>query len=266
MTENQQSRPTGDESGARSAAKSPVDEQGESAVSEPSSMERIELEVPTYKRAIYEILLGMIVRLELTPGTRLTETKLAKLLNVSKTPIREALAQLAIDGLVDLEAYKGARVRWLSRSGIEEQGFLVDTLENAAYDLVVERITEEELATVDKIVEQLKLARQGGDGREFGRLTVEMHQQLFKAAGLPRLAEMITGVVGPVGLRQDWLLVYPYDETWDTLLALMEARVSAIKKRDASHAREVVRLYRVRLQEMNEARYSDPGIAEHFRD
>src|SRR5580704_2312783 len=80
-----------------------------------------DLPVTTYKRAAYEALRDMIVELEIPPGARLVESDLAARLRVSKTPIREAIALLESDGLVDVAPYRGATVRWLSTLEIEEQ-------------------------------------------------------------------------------------------------------------------------------------------------
>jgi len=80
----------------------------------------------------------MIVELVIPPGTRLVENELAAMLQVSKTPIREALALLEADGLVDVAPYRGATVRWVTRVDMEEQGFLVDAIELPAFPRLVE--------------------------------------------------------------------------------------------------------------------------------
>lgn len=224
------------------------------------------LELSTAREAVYDVLLGMVVRLELPPGDRLVEARLADMLGVSKTPVREALSQLATDGLVDIEPYRGAHVRWISRQEIEEQGFLLDTLENAAYDLVVDQISDEELATVRATMAGLTEAREASDGETFGQLTRMMHQQLFTATRYPRLAEMIWSTVGPIGLRHDWLLVYPFAESWDELLALQQARVDAIVARDADRARESVARHRRQLQLLNGDRFEDPSVSRYLGD
>ena len=66
------------------------------------------LEVPTYKRAAYDSLRDMIVWFDLLPGQRLVENDLAARLGISKTPVREALAMLEADGLVESSPYRGA--------------------------------------------------------------------------------------------------------------------------------------------------------------
>ena len=78
-----------------------------SAAKSPAEMlDSVDLALSTYRRAAYLALRDMIVELELPPGTRLVEKDLATRLNISKTPIREAIASLEGDGLVDFAPYR----------------------------------------------------------------------------------------------------------------------------------------------------------------
>ena len=73
-----------------------------------------QLPATTQKLAVFDRLARMIVELELPPGTRLIEADLAARLNVSKTPIREALLLLESENLVENNPYQGATVTWLA--------------------------------------------------------------------------------------------------------------------------------------------------------
>jgi DNA-binding GntR family transcriptional regulator len=225
-----------------------------------------DMNLRTHKRATYETLRDMIVAFDLPPGERLVEKDLAARLGVSKTPVREALALLEADGLVETIPYRGAIVRWLSRNEIAEQGFLVDALEMPAYDIVVERITDAELEAIDRVAQDLIRARQERDERRYGELAVQIHLLLFACTGFPRLLDLIRMVVGPVGLRYDKALVYPFDAAWDALLALALARIEAVRGRDAEQVRQAVADHRGRVKELNEVSLADPSVARWFRD
>ena len=226
----------------------------------------VDLKLRTYKRAVYETLRDMIMAFELVPGERLVETELATRLGVSKTPVREALFMLEADGLVDVAPYRGATVRWLSHDEIEEQGYLVDALEMPGYPMVVERISDAELAEIRRITEDLKRARRDRDEPRFGQLAVEIHYRIFASIGYPRLTELIRVVLGPTGIRYDKALVYPDPQTWDLLLELSVARSEAIQDRDAEAAIAAVRRLRAALSERIAVRLADPAIAKYFRD
>ena len=225
-----------------------------------------DMNLRTHKRATYETLRDMIVAFDLPPGERLVEKDLAARLGVSKTPVREAIALLEAEGLVEATPYRGAIVRWLSRNEIAEQGFLVDAIEMPAYQIVVERITEAELAAIDRVAKDLVRARRSRDERRFGELAVQIHLMLFACTGFPRLLDLIRIVVGPVGLRYDKALVYPFDASWDALLALALARIEAVRARDAAGVRDTVAEHRRRLQALNEVILADPSVARYFKD
>jgi DNA-binding GntR family transcriptional regulator len=225
-----------------------------------------DLGLRSHKQAVYERLRDMIVTFELAPGARLVETEVAVRFGVSKTPVRESLMLLESDHLVDVTPYRGATVRWLSANEAWEQGFLVDALEMPAYPLVVEQITEDELAAIGLVTEELKQARQDGDGLRFGKLASQIHSMLFACIRLPRLDQMIAMTLGPVGRRYDMALVYPYDDAWDLLLEQALARVDAIRQRDADLTARLVRDYRERLRKLAGPRIANPDVPAYWRN
>ena len=222
------------------------------------------LHVPTHKQAAYELLRDMIVELELPPGTRLVEMELARRLRVSKTPIREALALLEIDGLIEFAPYRGASVSWLSLSEMEEQGYLVDTIEVPALPRVVERITNDELVMAGQVVRSLQDARRRRDGPVYRRLTSEYHRVLFAPTGYPRLVRFLETLVFPAGLRYDRVFCDNFPQVWDQHLKLMVGRYQAVKARDAATAAEVIQTERVRLGELCRVRLTDPLVRPYF--
>jgi DNA-binding GntR family transcriptional regulator len=224
------------------------------------------LELPTYKRAVYDRLREMIGAFELAPGDRLVETDLAARLGVSKTPVREAIALLEADGLVETFPYRGAMVRWLSSNEMTEQGYLVDALEMPAYPIVVERITTAELNAVKKVAETLKRARRDGDEKRFAEAAVEIHRRLFACTGFPRLQKLIGIVLGPVGLRYDRIIVYPFPDAWDVLTEMSVRRYELIRERDAEAVQREIRRYRGIMHTMAMERVQRPEIARFFRD
>jgi DNA-binding GntR family transcriptional regulator len=224
------------------------------------------LDLRTYKLAVYDALMEMIVSLELPPGERLVESDLAGRLGVSKTPVREALALLEADGLVESTPYRGASVRWLSLNESEEQGYLVDALEMPAYPMVIERITKAELAEVGKVVERLKRARKARDQRLYSLLAGEIHERLFACTGYPRLLALIHQVLGPVGRRYDRALVFPFADSWDTMRDLAVARYETVKSRDLDAVVSTIRGFRSDMQAMARQRVLLPEVARFFRD
>jgi DNA-binding GntR family transcriptional regulator len=223
-----------------------------------------EVRLPTYKGAVYRKLRDMITEFELPPGLRLVEADLARHLDVSKTPVREALAMLEQDGLVDIEPYHGASVRWLYVHEMEEQAFLIDALEVPTFPLLVSHLNRSKLAAIGRIVDQLKRARMRRDGRRYRQLTGKQHELLFQSLAFPRLQKIIAVVVGPVGLRYDRAFNDNFDDAWDLSLNIMVQRYEALKKGDPQGAADAVVGGHAQQLEMNLARVKDPLVAMYF--
>jgi DNA-binding GntR family transcriptional regulator len=205
----------------------------------------------------------MIIELELPPGSRLVESDLARRLRVSKTPVREAIGLLEIDGLIEFAPYRGATVRWLTVPEMDEQTYLIDTMELPALPRVIQGITNEELADVQRIVDSMREARAQNNGRRFRQLTAEYHRLLFAPAGYPRLVRFLELVV-PTGLRYDRIFCDNFADIWDLHVQLLVDRFAAIKRRNAEEAAASVRANRGKITQLTFARLSHPDVVPYF--
>src|SRR3954471_5829147 len=88
----------------------------------------------------------MLVEGQIAPGAKLNERELAQVLNVSRTPLREAIKMLAAEGLVELLPNRGAVAVTLSESDVLHTFEVMAGLEAQAGELAAQRITDEELA------------------------------------------------------------------------------------------------------------------------
>lgn len=129
-----------------------------------------------------------ILKGALTGGTRLLQADVAARLGVSTTPVREALRDLASEGLVRLDAHRGATVVDLNQSEIEEIYELRKLLEPVAMRLAGERITPEE---IDKARELCKRMVAENDPTVWAELNTAFHDVIIQAAHSPRLMDMI---------------------------------------------------------------------------
>jgi DNA-binding GntR family transcriptional regulator len=154
-----------------------------------------QVRAPTQKLAAFDRLATLIVELDLPPGARLVEADLAARLNVSKTPIREALLLLESENLVEIKPYHGASVTWLTLEEYREVQFLLDALEVPALPFVVENISEEDLAVAKRLVDRAARARKVENSTLFGELTIQIHERLFAVARSRRLTRIVSGLV-----------------------------------------------------------------------
>lgn len=128
---------------------------------------------------------------ELPPGSRLIQAEIAEQLDVSTTPVREALRDLAGEGLLRLDAYRGALVKPLDLEEITEIHMLLQVLEPLSIELAVERITDQELDEAEQVLAQML---DGGDSAEFVTLDRRYHGLFAHAARAPRLESMLNSL------------------------------------------------------------------------
>ena len=98
----------------------------------------------------------LIVHNELSPGTRLTESVLCERLNVSRTPLREALKVLSHEGLVEILPNRGARVVTLTQEDVKHLFEVIGALESLAGRLACAQITDAELCDIKAVHYQMQ--------------------------------------------------------------------------------------------------------------
>ncbi len=121
-------------------------------------------------------------------GTRLVQADLAEQLSVSTTPVREALRDLAAEGIVELDAHRGGTVHRISKTELQEIYELRLVLEVVAVEKAAERMTPEQLAQVGAVLEQMQAAHPTADWVMLNR---DFHMTIYEAAGSPRLLAIL---------------------------------------------------------------------------
>jgi DNA-binding GntR family transcriptional regulator len=140
---------------------------------------------------VYDELRKEIIDGTLTPGTRLAARALAQRFDVSDIPVREALWMLARDGLVENTPYAGARVRQFSAREIEETLAIRAHLEGLALRLAAGRLTADQVAEVERLMQELDTALDAGDMVEYGRLNRMFHEAILAGCPNGRLLALI---------------------------------------------------------------------------
>lgn len=128
-----------------------------------------------------------IVKGDFEPGERLVQEELAAAMGVSRMPIREALRQLEKEGLVTLEAHKGAIVTPVAPDDIEEIYVLRATLEAMAAERSMRNITLEDRHNLRQLVEEMEQAVKKNDVEEFVERNAEFHRLLRKGCNWRRM-------------------------------------------------------------------------------
>lgn len=131
----------------------------------------------------------MIVTGALPPGARIIEQDLSQQLGVSRTPIREAIKILTLDGLVDSPAHRGARVKPLDVNEIETLFDVISVLEALAAEHAAARMTVDTLNRLEEIHARMRHAFETGDRALYFDLNTKIHAFLVAESGNPILVE-----------------------------------------------------------------------------
>ncbi len=126
------------------------------------------------------------------PGERLMETQLAEELGVSRTPVREAIRKLELEGLVVMVPRRGAYVASMSVRDISETFEIRSALEGLAAKLAVDKITADELEAMELTVLRMSKSIENHDLNELVEIDEEFHDILVRASRNERLTQMIS--------------------------------------------------------------------------
>jgi DNA-binding GntR family transcriptional regulator len=150
----------------------------------------------TKQQFVYRTLRDAILRCELRPGERLVIDDLARRLEVSAIPIREALQLLQSEGLVVNVPHVGATVAPISPESIHEAFSIMEGLEAVATRIAVSRMGPEDDRALAQHVAAMDAALAGGDHEEWSESNTRFHLSICRLAGMPLLEEMTERVLG----------------------------------------------------------------------
>lgn len=131
-----------------------------------------------------------IVRGALAPGAPLDETEIAKRFSVSRTPVREALRQLATSGLVEARAHRGAVVARPSLDRLSGMFEAMAELEGLCADLAAQRMTPVERQRLEAIHEELRNLSHAGNPERFHEVNERFHSAIYAGAHNAYIAEI----------------------------------------------------------------------------
>ncbi len=140
---------------------------------------------------VYDLLRKAILEGDIKPGEHIVENEYAEMLNTSRTPIREALRRLETEGFVEYVPRKGVIVKGFSLKDIIEIYEIRKSLESLAMRHAVRNITDNDIVTLERIVETMEKAHSTGNIEELVSICQKFHDTLLMISSMPRLKTMI---------------------------------------------------------------------------
>ncbi len=203
----------------------------------------VERPAPLLHRALYqevaERIRQQIFARELEPGSWIDELKLAADYGISRTPLREALKVLAVEGLVTMKVRRGAYVTEMSREDVQQVYHVMGLLESDAAGRVAAHATDEERAELAALHERLE--RQVRQRDAFFATNEQFHMALLRMAGNRWAMQVVTDLRKVMKLNRHHSL-FKQGRLADSL-AEHRALMAAIEARKPQEATRLMRAH-----------------------
>lgn len=196
---------------------------------------------------IKDRILQLVLEGELRPGDRVVESRIARELGVSQSPVREAIRDLAGLGILELEPYRGARIRRFTREEFLDDMEIRGELEAIAAGRAASRISGGDIEHLKVLVTEMHALGESGDAHGQALKNTEFHRTVVEAAGSPALERV-------------WTLLEPYARTYVTAMVpgtdlvwlgdRHSAIVEALEAGDAERAASVMRSHADEAREL----------------
>ena len=206
-------------------------------------MKELSMAIDNYlplRDVVFNTLREAILKGELEPGERLMEIALAQKLGVSRTPIREAIRKLELEGLVVMAPRKGAEVAEITLDDLTDVLEVRKNLEDLAVELSCRKSTREDLEEMQKCHEDFKKTLASKDLTVIAEADVAFHDVIYRTTGNKRLIQILNN------LREQmyrYRLEYIKDEEKrKVLLEEHEILFKAISEKRVEEAKKAVQL------------------------
>jgi DNA-binding GntR family transcriptional regulator len=146
------------------------------------------------RKEIFTYLSNQIECGALTPGSLINVRKLTEELNVSRTPLREALAQLEIQGLVSILPQRGVRINVLIYEDLLDLFEIIGTLESQVVFTVFDQITDKKIDQMKRFNRAMEQAIDKGKNRNFHETNIRFHKVFLDLSGNHELTNYVSGL------------------------------------------------------------------------
>jgi DNA-binding GntR family transcriptional regulator len=195
----------------------------------------------SFATQVAERLRDMIIRGEIALGSRIVERTLCEQLNVSRTPLREALKLLEAEGLIEISQNKGARVMQFTAAQARNLFEVIAGLESLAAELAATRIQPAELATLDEMHTRMCGHYAQREKDPYFQLNSDIHDMIVRASANPELIAIHASLMLRARRGRYMAILDPH--RWQDSVEEHDAIMAALHAGDAEQARRIWRLH-----------------------
>lgn len=206
---------------------------------------------PPLQEQAYHAIRIAILKGQFRPGQRLTELELAARFGISRNPIREAMRRLQQDGLIAFsDAAAGARVSSLSEDEYDDLSRLRAAIEGVAAGFAAKRMTDMELADLDRRRKQFSARSKAGHADEAVEADYDFHRGIYVGAHSPKLAVVLDSLHAQITQFRKLTLSIPrrveaatrgHTEVYEAIRARDAAKAERLMRAHIEEARAALR-------------------------
>ncbi|WP_283606374.1 GntR family transcriptional regulator [Faecalispora anaeroviscerum] len=185
---------------------------------------------------VYQYLRTSIIELQVKPGQTININELSDFLKVSRSPIRDALIQLAKDGLVTTTPQKGTIVSKIDVQRVKDERFMRACIEERVLEEFLKSYQESHIEKLKEILEQQKLTLENKDARGFLRTDDAFHTVFFQATSHPFCLENVLNMsshyfrIRLLSLSEPDIRKQTYGQHKEILQLIQERNISKIRQ------------------------------------
>ena len=189
---------------------------------------------------IYDHLLSAIVSGEIREGQRIVESDVSRIFGVSRSPIREALKMLEIDGLIELIPYRGVVVSHITPKEVRESLEIKGMVEGFAAWVGAREFDRDIISQLESILVELERHIRNGKRQKVQEVNTRFHHLMIEKVHNEKLLKYYEGVAKSI--RRFYTISFTISSGWKFSLSEHEAILNSIKKKDPAaaerHARQ----------------------------
>jgi len=205
---------------------------------------------------VYSMIRANIMDLTYAPGTTIAENEIAEILNISRTPIREAIIRLVQEKLIDVFPQRGTYVSLIDLCYVEESKFIRETLEREVMQLACCKFQEQDLFALQKQLILQELCIQEKQFFQFYEHDSNLHGAIFAGCNKARTWDMIQQM--NTHYNRVRILGISHGYELPELLSEHRAMVEAIREGDAAAGRRAIESH------LNKVRIDLPKMMRDF--
>lgn len=187
---------------------------------------------------VFNTLRQAIIKGDLKPGERLLEIQLADKLGVSRTPVREAIRKLELEGLVTMVPRRGTTVLGITKKHLKDVLEIRSALEELALELACRRITPEQYEELVRLEALLEEKQDSDNAFELSDIDEKFHEQIYQATNNPRLVQLLANL-----REQMYRFRLEYMKAKDKRPRLIQEHqqiIKALKNKDSKAGRKAI--------------------------